>query len=397
MNYILFDDDSRANLLPFTFTRPVADIRIGILTIREKWEKMLGSTTSTITQDYLSNKFPVVLAQDNVLINGSVLPNANIVNEINKLQANSKLMSGEVVVAVRIDGTLLNEALKNNVPLSKLDVRKHNCDFSFDKISNNWEIFQKNGTALEADFELLTKGRKSQKISETNTVIGDRIFLEEGAKVECAILNTTTGPIYIGKDAEIMEGSVVRGGLALCEGAGLKLSTKIYGPTTIGPHSKVGGEVNNCVIFGYSNKGHDGFMGNSVLGEWCNLGADTNTSNLKNNYGNVKVWSYSTKTMVDTGNQFCGMMMGDHSKSGINTMFNTGTIVGVCANIFGGDFPSKFIPSFSWGGAKGFDTFNLDKAYEVAERMMERRHVPFTADDKAILKTVFEQTAEFRK
>lgn len=248
--------------------------------------------------------------------------------------------------------------------------------------------------ALEQDFKLLTKGRKSAKLSKTNTVLGNQIFIENGANVECSILNSTNGPIYIGKDAEVMEGTIIRGPFALCEGASTKMGAKIYGPTTIGPHSKVGGEVSNSVIFGYSNKGHDGFLGNSVIGEWCNLGADTNTSNLKNNYSSVDIYDHATQKMVPTGLTFCGLMMGDHSKCGINTMFNTGTVVGVCANIFGGDFPPKFIPSFSWGGSKGFMTYQLDKAFETAEKVFERRHKIFNETEKGILKKVFSLTVK---
>lgn len=397
MNYILFDDSNRDNLLPFTFTRPVADIRIGILTIREKWEKYLSSATSSITQEYLSNKFKLVLASDNLLINGAVLPNKDLLKQIELLPTNCKLMRDNVVIAARIDAAHLKVIVDKKLPVWKLDIVKQNFDYPYDSINNNWEIFQKNGQAIESDFDLITEGRESASISPTNQVLGDRIFLEEGAKVECAILNSTTGAIYIGKDAEVMEGSVVRGGLALCNNGTLKLATKIYGPTTIGPHSKVGGEVNNSVIFGYSNKGHDGFMGNSVIGEWCNLGADTNTSNLKNNYSNVRVWNYEANDYIDSKEQFCGLLMGDHSKSGINTMFNTGTTVGVCANIFGGDFPLKFIPSFSWGGANGFETFRIEKAFEVGQKVMERRGIDLDSIEKNILSTVFDLTAKHRK
>ncbi|MCB1178796.1 MAG: hypothetical protein KDK36_14520, partial [Leptospiraceae bacterium] len=264
------------------------------------------------------------------------------------------------------------------------------------KLEKITDLFSKNDQAIKDDFELLTKGRESQTLSLTNTMIGDAVFVEEGAKVEAAVLNSSTGPIYIGKDAEIMEGTVVRGPLALCEGATLKLSTKIYGATTVGPYSKVGGEVTNSNIQGFSNKGHDGFLGNSILGEWCNLGADTNNSNLKNNYSEVKIWNYSTNQLENTGLQFCGLIMGDHSKCGINTMFNTGTVVGVSANIFGGGFPNKFISSFTWGGFNDSSTFQLDKMFEVAQKVMERRHIDLSQDDKEILSAVFEITEKYR-
>lgn len=259
-------------------------------------------------------------------------------------------------------------------------------------LNNVWELFQKNAEAIKSDFALLTKNRTSQPLSNTVTVIGDKnlVFLEEGAKAQACILNTSGGPIYLGKDAEIMEGSVVRGPLALCEHSALKLSTKIYGATTIGPHCKVGGEVNNSVIFGYTNKAHDGFLGNSVIGEWCNLGADTNNSNLKNNYSNVKIFNYNKNKQIDTGLQFCGLIMGDHSKSGINTMFNTGTVVGVGSNIYGGGFPNTVIPNFSWGGSGGFENYRLEKLFETAERVYERRGLKFGEVEKQILTSVYE-------
>jgi UDP-N-acetylglucosamine diphosphorylase/glucosamine-1-phosphate N-acetyltransferase len=244
----------------------------------------------------------------------------------------------------------------------------------------------------------LTKGRKSQPLNNSCRNIGKgKIFIEEGASANDTTFNTTTGCIYIGKDAEVMEGSVVRGPFALCEHSVLKMSSKIYGATTIGPHSKVGGEVNNSVVFGYSNKAHDGFLGNSVIGEWCNLGADTNNSNLKNNYANVKLWNYSGENFIDTGLQFCGLIMGDHSKCGINTMFNTGTVAGVSSNIFGSGFPRNFIPSFSWGGAQGFTTYRFEHAIETAQLVMQRRNTELTDNDKDILKYIFDNDEKFRK
>lgn len=389
MNYILFDGASRNSLLPFTFTRPVADIRIGILTIREKWEIFLNSTTTTITEDYLSDKYPMVEMDENIMINGSYLPNLELVEMIKDLKENQAIFKDEDVIAF---------FAKDNqeVDFETYDALEYNDDVI--KIEYTWDIFSKNGEALQDDFSLLTEGRKSKPISPTNNVIDpENIFIEDGAKLEFVTLNASTGPIYIGKDTEIMEGSIIRGPFALCEGASVKLGAKIYGPTTVGPYSKVGGEVNNSVLFAYSNKGHDGFLGNSVLGEWCNLGADTNTSNLKNNYEEVRLWDYETENFARTGLQFCGLMMGDHSKCGINTMFNTGTVVGVSANIFGSGFPRNFVPSFSWGGSSGFTTYLTKKAFEVAEKVMDRRHVQFTEQDKAILEHVFEETKKFRR
>ena len=390
MNYILFDGPSRNALLPFTFTRPVADIRIGILTIREKWEKYLGSTTTTLTEEYLSEKFPMVELEENVMINASYLPNPILVELISNLERNQAVFKGDEVIA------FYTQESQEEVDFDTYEIINFNGDCL--TVEHTWDIFAKNDAALRQDFELLTEDRISQPIPKSVNVISpSSIFIEEGAKLEFVTLNASTGPIYIGKNSEIMEGSVIRGPFALCEEAQVKLATKVYGATTVGPHCRIGGEVNNSVLFGYSNKGHDGFLGNSVLGEWCNIGADSNNSNLKNNYEEVKLWSYETENFAKTGLQFCGLMMGDHSKCGINTMFNTGTVVGVSANIFGSGFPRNFVPSFSWGGASGFVTYLTKKAFEVAKIVMDRRHVEFTEQDKAILEHVFEESKKWRK
>ncbi|WP_445957586.1 GlmU family protein [Yeosuana sp.] len=390
MNYILFDGPFRNNLLPFTFTRPVADIRVGILTIREKWEAFLDSTTTTVTEDYLSDKYPMVEMEENIMINASYLPNLELVEMIKSLEANQAIFNGEDVIAF-----FTNDS-QENIDFNAYDTLEFNDDII--RIEHTWDIFAKNAEALHDDFNLITKDRKSQPIPTSNNVIDpENIFIEEGATLEFTTLNASNGPIYIGKNAEIMEGSLIRGPLALCEGSIIKMGAKIYGATTIGPFSKVGGEVNNSVFFAYSNKGHDGFLGNSVLGEWCNLGADTNNSNLKNNYAEVRLWDYQTESFAKTGLQFCGLMMGDHSKCGINTMFNTGTIVGVSANIFGSGFPRNFVPSFSWGGHNGFTTYLTKKAFEVAQVVMSRRHIEFTKQEAAILEHVFEETKKFRR
>lgn len=390
MNYILFDGPYRDNLLPFTYTRPVADIRVGILTIRQKWESFLEYTTTTVTEDYLSDKFPMVEMEENIMINASFLPNTEVVELIKNLSDNQALFKGEDVIAFFAkEGEEVSD-------FSNFEAIEFEGDIL--KIEHTWDIFSKNGEAIEEDFNLITNGRKSEPIPATvKTLNPENIFIEKGAKLNFVTLNASSGPIYIGRDAEIMEGTVVRGPLALCNNATLKLATKIYGPTTVGPHSKVGGEVNNSVIFGYSNKGHDGFLGNSVLGEWCNIGADSNNSNLKNNYAEVRLWNYQTGGFAKTGLQFCGLMMGDHSKCGINTMFNTGTVVGVSSNIFGSGFPRNFVPSFSWGGSKGFVTYKTNKAFEVAEVVMGRRNEEFTDIDKAILEHVFEETKQYRR
>ncbi|MEM6717857.1 MAG: GlmU family protein [Bacteroidota bacterium] len=390
MNYILFDGTVRNALLPFTFTRPVADIRVGILTIREKWEAYLGGTTTTITEEYLSDKYPMVELEENVMINASFLPNPELVILIKGLTAKQAIFLGDEIIAFHTTDQ------QDEVDFDTYDVISYTEECL--RIEHTWDIFAKNAEAIQADFDLITKNRTSQPIPATVNVISpENIFIEEGAKLNFCTLNASSGPIYIGKDAEIMEGSVVRGALAMCAHSVLKLSSKIYGATTLGPYCKVGGEVNNSVLMGYSNKGHDGFLGNSVLGEWCNLGADTNNSNLKNNYAPVRLWSYETENFAKTGLQFCGLMMGDHSKCGINTMFNTGTVVGVNANIFGSGFPRNFVPSYSWGGASGFTTYLTKKAFEVAKVVMARRNVEFTAQDEAILTQVFEDTKKWRK
>ncbi len=391
---ILFDDNRREHLLPLTFTRPVSMIRVGILTIAEKWEKMLGVSCYHLTEAYLQKKFSLPTQPGVcIMINGGILPNTKLVKDIKGLQIGEAIFNGDSLVAAILPAIPTNGfSLQKEFYSKTINIAEKPAE-----ILNPWDIFRLNGEAIEADFELLTQGRKSQPIPQSNTVFApEKIFIEEGAVVQCSILNAQAGPIYIGKDSEVMEGSLVRGPFALGEHSALKMGAKIYGPTTIGPHSKVGGEVNNCVIFGYSNKAHDGFIGNSVIGEWCNLGADTNTSNLKNNYASVKLWNYVKRGFVDTGLQFCGLIMGDHSKCSINTMFNTGTVVGVSANIFGDGFPRNFIPSFSWGGAQGFTTYKTSKAFETAEIVMGRRGIELSQVDKDILSHIFDQTAGFR-
>lgn len=393
MNYILFEDEARISLLPLTHTRPVAEIRVGILRIREKWQKHLEGNFSFLTESYLQDKYPYSPLAENIFINGSVLPTSSLVKEIQSLKPGEKLVLENVVVAGRTDSDMKNIKSIDEIEFSK----SKNCITEFIKINYNWDIFTQNELAMTADFSLLTKGRKTIGLSQTNTVITPgNVFLEEGAKVECAMLNASGGIIYIGKDAEIMEGVMIRGPFALGDHSQVRMGAKIYGATTIGPHSKVGGEISNSVIMGYSNKSHDGFLGNSVLGEWCNLGADSNNSNLKNNYSKIKVWNYKEEDYINTGLQFCGLIMGDHSKCSINTMFNTGTVVGVSANIFGNGFPPKFIPSFAWGGSEGFITYRIEDALDVAQRVYERRKEDFNTIEKDILRHLFEVTTKFR-
>lgn len=389
MNLIFFDDtEIVTNLRPFTFTRPISHIRMGILTIHEKWEKYLGiNNSSTYTEPHLEGKFPLRIKGENLCINSCLLPDAELIKAVKALEVDQMLFqNGEWLAGI------FTEQLKADFDacnMTAFEVVEYSG--TIHKLQNTWDIFSFCGKELEKDFQLITTGKNSQPISSTNTIIGDasKIFLAPGAKVEAAVLNTSSGSIYIDADAEIMEGSMVRGPFYLGEHSQLKMGAKIYGPTSFGPHCKVGGEVNNSVMFGYSSKAHDGFLGNSVLGEWCNLGADTNNSNLKNNYAEVKVWHYGKKSFVKTGLQFCGLIMGDHSKSGINTMFNTGTVVGVSANIFGDGFPRNYIPSFSWGGAAGFTPYKLKDAIDTAKLVYARRNMEFDNEEQEIFTYLF--------
>ena len=390
MNYILFDGPSRNALLPFTFTRPVADIRIGILTIREKWEHYLATTTTTLTEEYLSEKFPMVEMEGNVMICSSYCPNKNLVEIIQNLKPNQAVFHGEDVIA------FYTEESQDDVDFDTYEIIEFNEDLI--TVKNTWDIFSKNDLAIRNDFSLLTEGRKSQPIPKSvNVIAPENIFIEEGARLEFVTLNASNGPIYIGKNADVMENSAIRAPFAICESGRVKMGAKIYGGTTIGPFSVVGGEVNNSVLFGYSNKGHDGFLGNAVLGEWCNIGADSNNSNLKNNYDEVRLWSYETEGFAKTGLQFCGLMMGDHSKCGINTMFNTGTVIGVCTNIFGSGFARNFVPGFSWGGAAGFTVHITKKAFETAKIVWARRNQEFNDVEERILEHVFELEKKWHK
>ncbi len=366
MNITLHDNYTWMDFAPLTLTRPVGSLRMGILTNEERWKLLLPKAEiGFATEAFLQTKFPNIVG---VEVNACVIPTPKLAKLVTALTENEGLLCPLGWIAKRGDGSI-----------------KIKCDAYPTFITQRWHLFQRNGDVLKQDFQLITEGRTSQALSNSNTVIGDRnlIFLEEGAKVEASILNTNDGPIYIGKNAEIMEGSIVRGPLGMNEGSALKLGTKMYGPTTLGPHCKVGGEVNNCIFQGYSNKGHDGFLGNSLIGEWCNLGADTNTSNLKNNYGLVKTYSYRTKKEEQTDLQFMGLVMGDHSKCGINTMFNTASVVGVSTNVFGAGFPSKHIASFQWGmDGKNYD---FDRAVESANNMMARRGLKLTDAEIDIL------------
>jgi UDP-N-acetylglucosamine diphosphorylase/glucosamine-1-phosphate N-acetyltransferase len=392
MNVALFDHPQiRPQLLPFTYTRPVAEIRMGILTIAEKWRKYLGGPINHITQDFLANKFASPInANDLFVINGSVCPDADFVVALNALEPGQGLSQNGILLAMR------TVEFQDIETLMALPTREYESNLTI--ISRPWHIFKEAGQQIIADYDLLTKNRQSAVVTDKHTVIynEENIFLEEGVSIKAAVLNAENGPIYIGKNATVEEGAIIRGPFALGEESTINAQARMRGDISIGPKCKVGGEVSNSVIFANANKGHDGFLGNSVLGEWCNIGAGTNTSNLKNNYAKVKVWDYAEERFINTGEQFCGLMMGDHSKCGINTMFNTGTIVGVAANIFGAGFPRTLIPSFSWGGNAGFSTYNLNKVKEMATVSMARRNSIYSDDEEKIINHLFQETKKFR-
>lgn len=385
MQLVFSDAQYWEDFLPLTFTRPVAEMRCGILTFSERWQKILSSDEiSWFTELYLQQKFREPEKKESLFLVPNFLPTETVIQQIINLKQGEALVYEDELVAAKInmEGFSLNQIEKMT------DIKEELIFFK-----KPTDLFTYNKEAIDFDFELLTREKTSRELSSTNGFLGKKedLFIEEGAEVEFSTINTKTGKIYIGKNAEVMEGCNLRGPIALCEGSKFNLGAKIYGATTVGPHSKVGGEVSNIIIFGYTNKGHDGFVGNSVIGEWCNLGADTNSSNLKNNYGNVKLWNYRTKDFQDTGLQFAGLIMGDHSKTAINTQLNTGTVIGVASNIFREGFPPNLIENFSWGGFKDDERFKLDKAYEVAEKVMARRKMPLTDEDKGILKHIFDE------
>ncbi|MBX0291070.1 GlmU family protein [Hymenobacter sp. HSC-4F20] len=396
MHVLLFDDPAiRPHLLPFTFTRPVAALRCGILTLAEKWQRRLGvEQVGYLTEAYLQAKFPAGNTQGPALvINGAICPDDLLMQQVQALAPGEALFDEEMLVAAHLaDAAQVAELIQDGFQKTR-EVAEPVV-----AVKELWHLFLKNGAEIRRDFDLITKGRESAPVGDAHTIVyaPENIFIEPGVKIRAAILNAENGPIYLGKNSQVHEGAIINGPLALCEGSHINVGAKMRGDNTVGPYSKVGGEVGNSILLGYSNKGHDGYLGNSVIGEWCNLGADTNTSNLKNNYAAVKIWSHAAGRFVNTGQQFCGLMMGDHSKCGINTMFNTGTVVGVGANIFGAGFPRTFIPSFSWGGAAGFETFKLPKAAEVAERVMARRQLEYDATEQAIMQHVYEATAQDR-
>lgn len=394
---LLFDDHRHNSLLPLTWLRPVADLRVGITTIAEKWSRILHQPVGFASRSYLRKKYPLQIKDSNLLINGGLLPDENLIHAMRHVKKD---------IAIFWDSTFLfallsEEKVENWLTFSDQKVFEATAQYSASTpqlIHYPYDIFRLNGNMIEYDFKAITSDRTSLDLSPTNTLIGPEknLFIEPGAYLEGCIINTQSGPVYIGKNAEIMEGSLIRGPFAACENSSLKMGSKVYGPTTLGPYCKAGGELNNVVFQAYSNKAHDGFLGNAFIGEWCNIGADTNNSNLKNNYEEVKLWDYPTGTFRKTGLQFCGLIMGDHSKCGINTMFNTGTSIGVSANIFGAGFPRPFIPSFTWGGPLKNTTYKPEAAAKTAALMMTRRNVSFTNADQELFDYIFEKTAEYR-
>lgn len=393
MNIILFDDSHRDNLLPLCFTRPVAELRTGVLTIREKWEYRLTGNYSWHTEDYLQDKFPQKTAVENLLISGHVCPTQALIERVRKLNVGEGIRWQGHPVAL-----LVEQAVDFDLELLAGKIAWVDWEGELDYIEFPWDLVSMNARQIQLDFDLLTNGRESEPISLTNQLIyPENIFIEPGVKMECCTINASEGPVYIGADAEVMEGSLIRGPFSLGEHAVVNMGTRIYGGTTVGPYSKVGGELSQSILIGYSNKGHDGFLGHSVLGEWCNLGAGTNVSNLKNTYDQVKVWNYASGRFIRSGLQFGGLIMGDHSKAGLNSMFNTGTVVGVACNIHGSGFPRQFVPSFADGGVAGFKLHQLKSVFTTAKRVMERRQLALTELDQQILTAVFERTATFRR
>lgn len=395
MQLVLFDSAVRFQLLPFTHTRAIADIRCGIWTQRERWEHLLALASDTLTEKYLQQVYaPRQQAETFLYVNAAVLASTTLVEAVKSLPSNAVLVSNNLLIAFRSDRFIEDYNFFNQIPEAAQQI---NFEEPIKSLQHIWDIFSFNEAAIATDFSIITKNRKSAPLPSYVTAIApEHIFVEEGAQLGPCIINAQSGSVYIGKDAEIMEGVMIRGPLALCEHAALKMGAKIYGATTIGPGSKVGGEVGNSVFFANSNKGHDGYIGNAVIGEWCNLGADTNSSNLKNNYAEISIWNEYEQKLAKTGLQFCGLMMGDHSKCGINTMFNTATVVGVSCNIYGGGFQQKFIPSFSWGDAQELTTYHLDKALDTANRMMARRGKSLSDAEKAMMQYVFDNTKALR-
>lgn len=395
-NLILFENETRTNLLPFTYTRPCCEIRLGILNIREKWEKAMNGSGSFITQDYLTDLYDISLSDKNYLINGAVLPTPEVVNQILQLGVGEALVNNDELIAALLDLDQFNRLVDDDIEVfSSYDLSESQ---SFIKVNNLWNLFTLLDWSIRWDFDKITEGRTSEPLPKSNTLIGSPswLFIEKGALVEGATINTSAGPVYIGKNATVMEGSNIRGPFALGEKGTVKMGAKIYGPTAAGPYSTLGGEIKNVLMLEHASKGHEGYIGNSVIGAWCNLGADTNCSNLKNNWTEVKIWDFEKRALLPSGQLKAGLFLGDYSMTSINSMFNTGTVVGICCNIFGSGFPEKFIPSFTWGGTNGSQTYLIDKALAAIERMKNIHKQSFTVEERIMLLKVFEESARYR-
>lgn len=399
-NIVLFDlPGVHDQLLPLSYTRPVADFVLGTSTLREKWEEMMPGDYSYFTAPYLSEKYPMKEAGDTLFIASNIVASPELAAALGTLPADAALTArntegDEVLVAFR--GT--PGAFRGIIGREGVEMNVMQFDSRVTEVRRLTDIFRLNGRQIEDDFQRLCPHREGQPIHRSNIVIGspELIFIESGAVVEGVVLNASHGPIYIGRDVEVMEGSCLRGPIALLEHATVNMGTKIYPGTTIGPWCKVGGELNNVVMFGYSNKAHDGFLGNAVIGQWCNLGAGCVASNLKNDYTEIKLWNYPAHRFLRTGLQFCGLIMADHSKAGINTMFNTATVVGVGVNIHGSGFPRNFVASFQEGGAAGFNDVPMEKFFSIAERMMARRGKALTDAEVRIFNDIRRQAENYK-
>lgn len=395
-NLILFENDTRTNLLPFTYTRPTCEIRLGIFNIREKWEKAMNGSGSFITQDYLTDLYDINLSEKNYLINGAVLPTAELVHQILELGVGEALVNDDELIAALLDLNQFNRLVDDDIEVfNTYDLSETQ---SLLKANNLWDLFKLLDWSIRWDFEKITEGRTSEPLPDSNTLIGSKnwLFIEKGALVQGATINTSNGPVYIGKNATVMEGATIRGPFSLGERGTVKMGAKIYGPTAAGPYTTLGGEIKNVLMLEHASKGHEGYLGNSVIGAWCNLGADTNCSNLKNNWTEVKLWDFTKKALLPSGQLKAGLFLGDYSMTSINSMFNTGTVTGICCNIFGTGFPEKFIPSFTWGGTNGSETYRIDKALAAIERMKNIHKQTFSVEERIVLLKIFEESAKFR-
>lgn len=390
-NYLLFDDPSWDHLLPLTFTRPTCELRVGVMTLRERWELLLGVTMGHITQDYLSELYPSVIGDDNVIINGNVVANSYIAKLISELDPQEALIYQDDLIAARLSEEQFEKLVRSGEidELKGVDLQ----DTPVVQIKHPYDLWKLNATAIQEDMTYLPL-YDSRALPDHCIHIGSgQLYIHPTAKVYASTFNTSDGPIYIGEGVEVQEGCNIRGPFAVGAHSIVKMQTRINGDVSIGPHCRVAGEISRSVILGYSNKGHDGYLGNSVIGAWCNLGADTNTSNLKNNYNDIKMYNYAARGFESTDSIFGGVIMGDHTKCSINTMINSGSSFGVGCTLFEGGFPPKVLPSFSWGTQPG-DVYDFKKFIATAERVMARRNVTLTGDMVRVLHHIHKSRTE---